>query len=505
MSFEIVPSAITVLPGDRQALRLRVTSLAPLWQGLTNATITPARELAPVNPALNFGGYSGHLLASGIGSVTYTLTAGSIPPAGGFSGGNIQDIDASVYIGWLLDGTAGTLAIYNEIGTIFSMAYAPMPGDTLTLEASGSIWRAFLNGVLKASYTPASGIDYPVFWTASMNAPLPTTPLIAPPILTGEWTSLVIANWDTPAHGNLATATGVVNEYRNGTVPGTYQIKARYAASALQEAIAEITIPPLMLAMAPALTVPSGTQIELLTNYDQATTALVVWTALDGGSLSGNRWTAPAVPGNYRLQAAAGQQRVLTVVTVPISIKPGTGAGQKNLSGIARAGVLTLETNLTGATWTCARGSISSTGPFTASYVAPFEVGTERITVTSGALVFTAVVEIMEVYPYDPTYGYSIDVEKTVVVAESEDAVRYGRVKNLHNQARLKADLKFSNRELTELNNAQEFWDRHFPQKKFLFNDKLRGEKRAVYFDSNLKYEPGAECAIDYAFRVSDA
>ena len=293
MSFEIVPNSITVLPGDTQALRVRVTSLAPLWQGLTNATINAARELTPVNPLLNFGGYSGHLLTSGSGTVVYTLTAGYLPPTGGFAGGNIQDDGSSVYIGWLLDGTLGTLAFYNEIGTIFTMAYTPMIGDTITLEASGSIWRAYLNGVEKASYMPASGIDYPVFWSASMNAPLPASPLIPPPIMVGEWTSLVIADWDTPAHGNLATATGVANEYRNGTVPGTYQIKARYAASTLQEAVAEIVIPPLMLAMPSAITAKPGDRIEMLTNYDKTQTALVTWTALDSGTLNGNEYFAP--------------------------------------------------------------------------------------------------------------------------------------------------------------------------------------------------------------------
>jgi len=501
MSFEIVPNSITVLPGDKQALRLRATSLAPLWQGLTNANVNAARELAPVNPALNFGGYSGQLLTSGSGSVTYTLTAGSIPPAGGFSGGNIQDIDVSVYIGWLLDGTAGTLAFYNEIGTIFSMAYAPVVGDKITLEASGSIWRAFLNGVEKASYVPATGIDYPVFWTASMNAPLPTTPLISPPILQGDWSSLVIANWDTPTHGNLAVATGVVNEYRNGTTPGTYQIKARYAGSALQEAVAEIVIPPLMLAMPSAINAHPGERIELLTNYDDAQTQLVTWAALDGGTLNGNEYFAPTSPGNYRLRASVGQQRVLTTVTVPIVIQPAPTAGQKKLCAVGKAQSLQLETNLASPTWSCVTGSITTGG----LYTAPVTVGTDRITLTSGATSHTVVIDIVEVFPFDSTFGYSVEIAKTVLVNRTEDDEPYSRVKAPRNQPRRRYELKFLDSDLQEYEMAEDFWDRHFPQRKFIYDDKLRGEKICGYFDSSLKYEPDASCGIAYSFRFIEA
>ncbi len=500
-SFEIVPNSITVLPGDKQALRLRVTSLAPLWQGLTNATVNAARELTPTNPTLNFGGYSGHLLTSGSGSVTYPLTAGSIPPAGGFSGGNIQDIDVSVYIGWLLDGTAGTLAFYNEIGTIFSMAYVPVVGDTITLEASGSIWRGYLNGVEKASYTPATGIDYPCFWTASMNAPLPASPLIPPPIMVGEWTSLVIANWDTPAHGNLATATGDVNEYRNGTVPGTYQIKARYAGSALQEAVAEVVIPPLMLAMPSAISARPSERIELLTNYDKAQTALVTWTALDGGTLNGNEYFAPTPPGNYRLRAAVGQQRVLTTITVPVVIQPAPTAGQKKLCAVGKALSLQLETNLPAPTWSCIAGSITAGG----LYTAPISVGADRVTVTSGALSKTIIFEIVEVFPVDPTYGYSVETAKTVVINRTEDDEPYGRVKAPQNQPRRRYELKFENANLTELALVEDFWNRHFPQRKFIYDDKLRGEKVCCFFDSQLKYEPTSECDVAFSFRLIEA
>ncbi len=505
MSFEIVPSAINVLPGDRQALRLRVTSLAPLWTGLTNAAVNAGREIEPVNPVLQFGGYGAHLLKSGIGQAVFEITANEIPPTGGFFGANIQDNDSSVFIAFLLNGTTGTLQFLNETGVIFSMAYTPTPGDTITLEASGSVWRGYLNGVEKTSYAPASGIDYPCFWTASMNPTFPATPKIQAPILLGEWTGITDAAWVTPPHGSLAVSSGSSNEYFNATLPGKYILKARFGGTDTQKAEAEITIPPLMLAMPDALNVSAGTNIELLTNYDQAQTTLVTWTALDGGTLNGNRWTAPAVPGFYRLRASAGTQRVMTVVTVPIYIRPTSTAGQTHVGAIGKAQTLALETNLPSPTWSCVVGSIIPTGPTTANYTAPVFLGLDRIKVTSGAVVHTVLVDIVEILPVDPTYGYSVEIDKRIVVADSEDGTRYGRVKGLQAAKEYRYELKFDNRDLTELNLIEEFWARNFPHKKFLYFDKMRNDKVCVYFDSAIKYEPGADCAIAYSFRARSA
>lgn len=500
-SFEIVPNSIQVLPNDKQALRLRLTSLAPMWTALTNATVNAAGKIEPTNPALNYLGYGVHALAAGIGSVSFTLTADMFPPSGGTCGANLQDNDSSVFLGWQIDGTAGTLRFYNETGTVFSMAYTPTVGDVLKLEAAGLIWRGYLNDVEKASYTPATGIDYHCFYSAGATAPLAATPSFPPPILEGEWTVISDATWDAPAHGALANSTGAENTYSGGTVPGRYPIKARFAGSALQEAVGEIVIPPLMLAMPNAVVAKPTDVVELLTNYDKAQTHLVTWTALDGGVLHANRFTPLAAPANYRVRASVGQQRALVTVTVPIVIQPATSSGQKKLIAIGLGANLQLVTNLGSPTWSAVAGSITSGG----LYTPPAFVGADVITVTSGPKSQSVLVEIVEVFPFDPDFGYTVEEAKTVVVNRTEDDEPYGRVKSPANQPRRKYELKFQGVGTDDLAIAEDFWNRHFPDRVFIYDDKFRGEKVACYFDSNLKYEPGAGCDVDYSFRLIEA
>ena len=92
-----------------------------------------------------------------------------------------------------------------------------------------------------------------------------------------------------------------------------------------------------------------------------------------------------------------------------------------------------------------------------------------------------------------------------MIVNRTEDDQPYGRVKAPENQPRRRYELKFSGADLTEMAAVEDFWRRHYPQRIFMYNDRLRGEKVAVYFDSNLKYEPGSACELDYSFRLIEA
>lgn len=498
MSFEIVPNSIYVLPNDKQRLRLRTNSRTAIWHALANATVGNDYQLSPISLTGSIGAVGGQRLASGVGAVSVTLTSDSLPTTGNFSL-TLASIDFSVYVSFIFQG--GTVTFLNELGVVGSEAYTPTVGDVWTLEASGAIWRCYLNGAQKIAYAPVAGIEYPCEWSFGKSAPQLSTTKIPRFDLVGDWSNLADADWIAPAHGNLSSSSGVVTEFRNGTIPGSYKIKARYANSALQEAVADVIIPPLMLAMPSAITAKPGDRIELLTNYDEAQTQLVTWTALDGGTLNGNEYFAPTTPGNYRLRASSGAQRVLTTITVPIVIQPAPNAGQKTLCAVGKAQSLQLQTNLPSPTWSCVTGSITSGG----LYTAPVTVGRDRIMVTSGSVSQTIVVEIVEVFPVDPTFGYSVENAKTVVVNRTEDDLPYGRVKAKQNQPRRRYELKFENADEAELTLVEEFWGHHFPQRKFIYHDKLRGEKVCVLFDSYLKYEPSSTCDIGYSFRLVEA
>ncbi len=115
------------------------------------------------------------------------------------------------------------------------------------------------------------------------------------------------------------------------------------------------------------------------------------------------------------------------------------------------------------------------------------------------------VVDIVEVFPFDPTYGYSVETAKTIVINRTEDDEPYGRVKAPQNQPRRRYELKYQDADTTEYAIAADFWNRHFPQRKFILDDKLNGEKICGYFDSALKYEPTSTCSLAYSFRFLEA
>jgi hypothetical protein len=109
---------------------------------------------------------------------------------------------------------------------------------------------------------------------------------------------------------------------------------------------------------------------------------------------------------------------------------------------------------------------------------------------------------VYEKFPYDPTAVIPVDVTGKVLVSEAEDGARAMRVKNKGGGSQRKFELQFKNRDLTELNAAIAFWQVNYNGRPIIFDDKVRGQRIIVYIDSDLHYDVGAACDIDYSFRI---
>jgi hypothetical protein len=110
-------------------------------------------------------------------------------------------------------------------------------------------------------------------------------------------------------------------------------------------------------------------------------------------------------------------------------------------------------------------------------------------------------VDVLETFPLDLSAPVRWDRRKTVVVSRAEDRTRRGRVKDKDGLAFQTWEASIGNLEVDEVDVLDDFWDRHHPTVAFIFDDDLRTARRVIYFDSDISYEAGADCAINAAFR----
>jgi hypothetical protein len=113
---------------------------------------------------------------------------------------------------------------------------------------------------------------------------------------------------------------------------------------------------------------------------------------------------------------------------------------------------------------------------------------------------------ILEKFPFsDPSASIKWERRKTVLVSVAEDRSRTARVKDKGGLSFEAFEVTFSNKNVAELQTAHDFFDRFYPGKKFIFEDKLRNIRKIVYFDSNISHEADASCAINFSFRINEA
>jgi len=177
------------------------------------------------------------------------------------------------------------------------------------------------------------------------------------------------------------------------------------------------------------------------------------------------------------------------------------GATTATLANASVQGLISIALKPEVLSFSASIGSINSSS---GSWTAPSLTGqTARITASNG--VFTAVTEIrvLEVFPLtDPSAPIVVEHNKTVLIATAEDRTRTSRIKGAAFQSR---DIVFRNKEVSELEQAITFWNANHPGVRFILEDKIRTKRIVAYFDSDLRWEADASCAIDITFRIVEA
>jgi hypothetical protein len=196
------------------------------------------------------------------------------------------------------------------------------------------------------------------------------------------------------------------------------------------------------------------------------------------------------------VRASHANQRAEATITIPAVITP-------SVSAATLGEVVTLTTNLTGGiTWTADLGTPSGSGA-TFLWTAPNQSQlVALITASNGTLSKTIEMPVLKKLAYDPTLSIAWDRQKTVLISRAEDRSRSSRVKDKDGLPFEAFEFTFRNRDLTELNTVHAFWDEHYPQKRWIYEDKLRNIRKVLYFDSDIHQDAGFACDIDYSFRA---
>jgi hypothetical protein len=267
--------------------------------------------------------------------------------------------------------------------------------------------------------------------------------------------------------------------------PGTYTITAALAVGSVST---QATVQSIELVVygPDHITLESGQTYTVLANLPTQTLS---YTA-NGGSFSGNVYTAPATAGEYWFEVSFQGQSKRVNVTVPVRITPDEvrlEAGQSFQFTI----------NSPSAVWSVTGGgTITQTG----FYTAPAQGGTvAHVTATTPSGSDSATVLFLDEFPYQPNYTVESELNRTIVVVEAEDGTRFGRSKG---PVRRSYSLKFQNRDKAEVLVAQAFWAARYPERPFLWNDIKLDIFTPVVFDSAIRTEVNGTCLFAYSFRI---
>ncbi len=520
MAMEIYPQSITLYPSDKQALTVRQTSFEPVtWGAVDACALQSDGSLYQDTTSTSFSGVVAPVLHQGSGSMEWTLDANMLPGSGG---GQVAvemfSLTSSTYGMLILIGQTSTVTKNKAGTTLDTVSHTAAAGDVYKVEIFGQFFRLFINGTQVSSYTEANPIEYPVrgkiYGSYGNTAMAVSRGTLQPPTLTGDWT---IDPTDTvPGTGTNAAWTGAGGTlsasndtyqvtYTAGLVPGTYTPTVTLAGSAYQVAESDVTIEALQVLNGNALTVQPSASIFLRTNYDKAQTALVTWSVVSGsGTLTSNKFTAPATAGTTVLKAVSGVQVVKVTITIPITFTAATSGGSSTTAATP-SGTLTLTTSMSGTpTWTAQCGSLSGSGS-TRTWTAPSTANlTCRITVTNGTDTKILTLETRDAIPYTPSLNQTVEYKKKVIVSEAEDGTITGRQKTPTGKYPLAAELLFRTRPLAEFEAMLSFFNSHHPGTPVIFDDLIRGTRHVVYFDSDVKGEFFTSGDIDYTFRIRE-
>jgi len=511
---DIYPASIRIFPKDVQTFTVRSVPPPVIWRTFTNVTLEPDQTLERITSGL-FGALIEPRVHSGIAGVLWTITPDMIPSTGGTIQFQLFGVGTRLPTHMLrVEAGPTSTVVKDETGsTIDTVSHTIAGGDTYYLEVSGNIFRLAINGVTETIYEVTSPTEYPIRATVFGDNSFVSSPaIITPPTFTGAW-NLVASdtsdtNW-TAEGGTLDDSTDTWQvQYTAGDMPGIYQIAAEIGDEPQQTFYATVIIEPLSVLGLTDITLQPGQKYTIPTNYDSAQSKIVTWSvASGGGSFTGSEYTAATAPGDSVLVAAYGDQEVSVTVHVPVVMEIENPASVA-VTAAKLGEVLTLSTNIASGTitWSADRGVITGSPGATVTWTAPNQRldGDQApiITVTNSTVTLTQVIPVLKHFAYDPTQPSTWERIKDVLVSKAEDRSRSSRVKSYNNQAYEAYEFQFVNRGLAEATAVEDFSDEHYPQLRFIYEDKYRTRRKVVYLDSPIKTQAYARCAFIYSLRL---
>ena len=510
MPLEIIPQSITLYPQDVQVFTVRAIAPPVLWKATTDVviendaslTLTPA---TPGNATLLQGAIDGvagieftfdsDMLVTSTGSILFALTG---------SGSHALRVTVSPTSIVVKDESANTLD---------TISHTTTSGDVFYIEVAGNMLRFSLNGIVETEYEALTSVRYPLRFRVDATSPYASaTPHITAPRLVGNW-ALDPINFTgdntftlTPASGGtFDDSTDIwITTFTASDQPGVYNLNVQIASSSNQEADATVIVSPLSILSESSIELQPGEVVTLKTNYDAAQTSLVTWSIVSGsGSFSANQFTAGTAPGDTVVKAVYGNQEARITITVPAVMT--ITVSSEEVAAATPGEVLTLTTNMTGTiNWTASTGTLSASSGATVTWTAPSQAGLDALIVaTNGTYTVSAIIPVLNAFPYRPNLTLKWERKKTVLVSQSEDKRgRATRVKNYDNTPFESHEFTFLNRNLAELSAAQDFWDAHYPNKRFILTEAHRGIRLVLWPDSDIGFDASATCATTYTFRA---
>ena len=519
---QLKPAGISVLPLDKQRLTIEAFPPPPLWHTITNGQIQADSRLQIVTSPGTVSGSSGNALYSGGGRIEWTINDNQKPSSTGSLIYSIANSDSSLK--FEVTVSSSQVIVKNEsAATLFTTSYTPTTGDIFSLYI-GDLFRLSKNGAELFVRTGTPPISFPCTYTATLTTPVVGgSPAIAPPALIGDWRISPSApiSYVIGGGGALNVISPTLVEYIGSIAPGDYQLLASLASGQdpnnIQRAISLLSTPPLKMLGDSSITLQPGQRIRPKTNYDDAQNTIVTLSILSGGgSLNLGEFTAPTAPGVSVIRATSVNTNSIAdlTITVPAVINPAYTA-------VAPGQAVDWLTNISAPAWTAGDGTINAN---TGLWIAPkgadggidpgagrwFQAaGVDRkvrITATGGGNTATRDVEILEGFVFDdPSAPIVAEHQKTTLIETAEDRTRTSRVKDKDGLSFQAREVSFLNKDVSDLEKALAFWEFYYPGKRFILIDRLRKKWIVCYFDSALRWEADASCAIDISFRIREA
>ena len=151
------------------------------------------------------------------------------------------------------------------------------------------------------------------------------------------------------------------------------------------------------------------------------------------------------------------------------------------------------QTGASAPVWSALFGAISASG----LYLPPEQRCLDEVTLTDGEDSLTTTVNVVKVFRWRPQYTSPMTVSKNVKLTVMEDGTRVTRTKR---GKKRKYELSFERRTRDEYLSIEDFWDEHYPNGEFFYEDLSLRLSGLYVFDSDIRWEPSS--TVSHAFSL---